>query len=64
MNMSQRNDNIMRNMAREVQLLEYDNKMEAKKPVSEHKRKIGVIAFWVLLFAVVAVFVIGFAGLL
>ena len=63
MNMSQRNDNIMQNMAREVQLLEYDNKMEAKKPVSEHKRKIGVIAFWVLLF-VVAVFVIGFAGLL
>ena len=29
MNMSQRNDNIMQNMAREVQLLEYDNKIES-----------------------------------
>ena len=54
----------MQNMAREVQLLDYDNKMEAKKPVSERKRKIGVIAFWVLLVAVAAVFIIGFAGLL
>ncbi len=62
MNMSQRNDNIMQNMAREVQLLDYDNKMEAKKPVSERKRKIGIIAFWALLIIIVVVFVIGFIG--
>lgn len=39
MNMSPRNDNIMQNMAREVQLLDYDNKMEVKNPVSERKRR-------------------------
>lgn len=54
------NDNIMRNMAREVQLLEHDIKTEGQKPISEKKRKIGLMVFWTLLILVVAVFIIGF----
>lgn len=58
------NDNIMRNMAREVQLLSHDIKTEAQKPVSEKKRKTGRIIFWTLLVVVIAVVLIGmfFAG--
>lgn len=50
----QRNDNIMQNMAREVNLMEHDRRQEAAKPVSEKQMKMGKIAFGVAL----AVFVL------
>lgn len=44
----QNKDNIMREMVREVNLMEQDRKREAAKPVSEAKRKAGKIAFFCL----------------
>ncbi len=44
-----RSDNIMREMAREIQLLEHDNRREAQKEVSAKRKKIGVTVFWILL---------------
>ena len=40
-----RSDNIMREMAREIQLLEHDNRREAQKEVSAKRKKIGVTVF-------------------
>lgn len=48
-----RRDNIMQNMAREVNLLNHDNKREAEKPISAKERKAGIIAFWCILALVV-----------
>ena len=49
MGFPQRSDNIMQNMAREVNLLEHDRRQEAKKPISEKQMKMGKIAFGVML---------------
>ncbi|MDE7334474.1 MAG: hypothetical protein K2O16_20035 [Lachnospiraceae bacterium] len=48
-----RRDNIMENMAREVNMLDHDNKSEAQKPISAKERKTGIIAFWCILALVV-----------
>lgn len=40
-----RGDNIMREMAREVNLVESDRRREADMPISPAKRKAGIIAF-------------------
>lgn len=40
-----RGDNIMREMAREVNLMESDRRREADMPISPAKRKAGIIAF-------------------
>ena len=45
----QRNDNLMQNMAREVNLLEHDRRQEAGKPASVKQKKIGKIAFGIFL---------------
>ena len=58
-----RRDNIMQNMAREVNLLNHDNKREAEKPISAKERKAGIIAFWCILALVVFItppFPVGF----
>lgn len=49
MGFPQRSDNIMQNMAREVNLLEHDRRQEAEKPISEKQMKMGKIAFGVML---------------
>lgn len=48
-----RRDNIMQNMAREVNLLEHDNKTAVQKPISAKERKAGIIAFWSILALVI-----------
>lgn len=56
-----RGDNIMREMAREVNLMENDRKREADMPVSLTKRKAGIIAFVgvaALIVAILLLFVI------
>lgn len=40
-----RGDNVMREMAREVNLLDSDRRREADMPISPVKRKAGIIAF-------------------
>lgn len=40
-----RGDNMMREMAREVNLMESDRKRESEKPASPAQRKAGLIAF-------------------
>ncbi len=45
----QRSDNIMQNMAREVNLMEHDRRQEAAKSVNEKQMKRGKIAFAVTL---------------
>ncbi|MDO4302381.1 MAG: hypothetical protein Q4D94_00585 [Bacillota bacterium] len=51
-----RGDNVMREMARETNLLEHDRKTEAGKDITPESRKRGIIAFGCTL-AVVAVIV-------
>ena len=48
-----RRDNIMQNMAREVNLMEHDNKTSSQKPISAKERKVGIIAFWSILALVI-----------
>ncbi len=55
MGIPQRSDNIMREMAREVNLLDDDVKREKEQPISPAKKKAGVIAFWCLLALLVAI---------
>ncbi len=56
----QRSDNIMQNMAREVNLMEHDRRQEEVKPISEKQMKMGKIAFGVtlgVLMLIIALFV-------
>ncbi len=55
MGFPQRNDNIMQNMAREVNLMEHDRKHEAQTPVTDKQRKIGQIAFGAVLGFIVVI---------
>ena len=55
MGMDNNKDNIMRDMAREVNLLNDDVKREKEQPISPAKKKAGVIAFWCLLALLVAI---------
>lgn len=43
-----RDDNLMHEMAREVQLMEYDRQHSGQEN-NPQKRKMGLIAFWCLL---------------
>ena len=45
----QRGDNLMQNMAREVNLMEHDRKQEAGKPTTEKQKKTGKVLFGILL---------------
>ena len=45
----QRSDNIMQNMAREINLMESDRKHEAGKPMSKKQKKVGKIMFGITL---------------
>lgn len=54
----QNKDNIMREMAREVNLMENDRKREAEKPVSESGRKRGIIVFWCMLVLPILIFLL------
>lgn len=56
----QRSDNIMQNMAREVNLMEHDRKLEAGKPVSEKQMKMGKIAFGITLAVLVLIVLLFF----
>lgn len=58
--MFRRNDNIMREMAREVNLLEHDRKHEAQKEMSKSRRKAGIIAFWCVLAFIVFILLLFF----
>lgn len=49
----QRSDNIMQNMAREVNLMEHDRQNEAAKPITEKQMKLGRIAFAATIGAIV-----------
>lgn len=51
----QRNDNISQNMMREVQLLEHDRKTQNAVPVTEKQKKLGKIAFGVVLALIVLI---------
>lgn len=55
MGFPQRNDNIMQNMAREVNLMEHDRKHEAQTPATDKQRKIGQIAFGAVLGFIVVI---------
>ena len=44
----QRGDNLSRNLAQNVNMLEHERNVENKKPISEKERKAGIIAFIVI----------------
>lgn len=48
-----RNDNIQQNLAREVNLLEHDRKTQNAVPVTERQKKLGKIAFFIILAALI-----------
>ncbi len=50
-----RGDNVMREMARETNLLEHDRKTEAGKNITPESRKKGMIAFGCMVAVVVVI---------
>ena len=48
-------DNLMKNMALNVNAMEYERKRETQMTVSANKQKAGKAAFWILLGSVVVV---------
>ena len=58
MGFAQKNDNIMQNMAREVNLMEHDRRQEAAKPVNEKQMKKGKIAFGITIGLLVMIIIL------
>ena len=55
----QRGDNMMRNLAQEVNMLDHEQDVAKQKPISEKERKAGIFAF-IVVFIILCIIVLLF----